>query len=592
MRRVILPFLITIAALVLVVGLGLSTRSLAGPLAQPEIPHVIEGREACLVCHETGVAGAPKAPDDHAGRGNDICQLCHKPAPVEAAPEIELEPTVTPTSLLEPTATPPAELEPTATPSPQSKEPTATPAPAGPPHIPHSLTGRDNCLACHGTGVGGAPMVPDDHTGRTSEVCRSCHEPAEAVPQVPSAPTATREPVPTPIKYPKVAGLNTCLECHRGLGGRHEQITSGWEGSIHAARGVACADCHGGDPSATSVDGAMSPQAGYIGAPARQDIPALCASCHADVEQMRQYDLPTDQYRKYRESIHGLRLAEGDLNVATCFDCHDGHSTRETNDPAASVYPLNVPGLCASCHADAELMRPYGIPTNQYELYVESVHGIALLEQQDLRAPSCATCHGTHGAAPPGFQEVANVCGGCHTATQDYYLKSPHARGTSGTPKCVTCHGRYDVSVPGEEMFLGQQPRHCGSCHGPASAVRVTIDALHRSLSGGEVAFEEAEQAVAQAASRGMIMSPQEARLREARTDLITARAAQHTVQLSVVEERTGQSKATSEEVKESAESAIAESIFRRQAMVVAVAAISLTVVALYAVKRELYREL
>jgi len=89
-----------------------------------------------------------------------------------------------------------------------------------------------------------------------------------------------------------------------------------------------------------------------------------------------------------------------------------------------------------------------------------------------------------------------------------------------------------------------------------------------------------------------MIMSPQEARLREARTDLITARAAQHTVQLSVVEERTGQSKATSEEVKESAESAIAESIFRRQAMVVAVATISLTVVALYAVKRELYREL
>jgi len=141
-------------------------------------------------------------------------------------------------------------------------------------------------------------------------------------------------------------------------------------------------------------------------------------------------------------------------------------------------------------------------------------------------------------------------------------------------------------------MFLGQQPRHCGSCHGPASAVRGTIDALHRSLSDGEAALEEAEQAVAQAASRGMIMSPQEARLREARTDLITARAAQHTVQLSVVEEKAGQSKATSEEVKESAESAIAESIFRRQAMVVAVAAISLTVVALYAVKRELYREL
>lgn len=556
MKRAIVLLPITIAILILAVALGAPDRSLAGPLAQPAIPHTTEGREACLACHEAGVAGAPKVPDTHAGRGNDVCQLCHKPAPAVG------------------------------------QEPTATPGPAGPPRIPHPLKGRDNCLACHGTGVGGAPTVPADHTGRTIEVCRTCHELSEAVPQVSPSPTATPEPVPTPIKYPKAEGVNTCLECHRGLGGKHEQITSGWEGSIHAARGVACADCHGGDPSATSVDAAMSPQAGYIGAPVKQDIPALCGSCHANVELMRQYDLPTDQYRKYHESVHGLRLAEGDLNVATCFDCHDGHSTRETDDPAASVYPLNVPGLCASCHADAELMRPYGIPTNQYELYAESVHGIALLEHQDLRAPSCATCHGTHGAAPPGFQEVANVCGGCHTATQTYYLKSAHARGTAGTPKCVTCHGRYDVAEPTEQMFVGRQPRHCGSCHGPASAVRGTVDAIYGSLSDAATAFEEAEQAVARAATLGMIISPQEARLREARTDLITARAAQHTVQLAIVEEKTGESKSISQEVKASAEGAIAESIFRRKAMVVSVAAIALIVGALYAVKRELYREL
>ncbi len=63
--------------------------------------------------------------------------------------------------------------------------PVVTPAPAttsvpdvGPPRIPHDLEGRDNCLMCHKDGIGGAPKVPTNHVGRTSETCRSCHQPA------------------------------------------------------------------------------------------------------------------------------------------------------------------------------------------------------------------------------------------------------------------------------------------------------------------------------------------------------------------------------------------------------------------------------
>lgn len=47
-----------------------------GPLP---IPHLVAGREACLTCHETGVAGAVKIPADHAGRSNEVCQACHRP---------------------------------------------------------------------------------------------------------------------------------------------------------------------------------------------------------------------------------------------------------------------------------------------------------------------------------------------------------------------------------------------------------------------------------------------------------------------------------------------------------------------------------
>lgn len=466
-----------------------------------------------------------------------------------------------------------------------------TPVPAGgPPAIPHPLVGRENCLACHEQGLGGAPQVPADHAGRTNDVCQACHLPS----QVPAAatPTAPAIPIPTPIVYPRAQGVNTCVDCHATLDEKHVDLTNQWQRSIHKERGVACADCHGGDPSATTIDGAMSPDAGYIGAPSKADIPALCASCHADVARMRQYDLPTDQYAKYQESVHGLRLAEGDFNVATCFDCHGGHQVLKANDPSSSVYPANVPATCASCHADKELMAPYNIPTNQFDLYRQSVHGHALLDNQDFRAPSCATCHGTHGAAPPGFQEVANVCGSCHSATQDYFLRSPHANGAEDAPKCVTCHGRYDVSEPSEALYLGSEPRHCGSCHTPDSEGGRVAQSMYDAITAAAAAYDEAETAVHAAQRVGMLVGPMEGRLREANTDLISARAAQHTLDLDAVKELSDGALAAAEEVKVGADTAVGESIFRRQAMIVAVAVIALTIVALYLLKRELDRRL
>jgi hypothetical protein len=552
----------------------------------PRIPHPLEGREKCLACHETGAAGAPQIPEDHAGRTNEMCQACHQPAPAEEA----LTPEAMPTEEAGPLPVPHTlEGRENCLECHISSE--ATPVPeGGPPVIPHPLIGRENCLACHEEGIGGAPQIPEDHIGRPSDICQACHQPG----QIPAAPTPTppTEPVPTPIVYPRAGGVNTCLDCHSTLGGKHAEITEQWQRSIHGERNVTCADCHGGDPSATTVDGAMAPDAGYIGVPAKTEIPALCASCHADVSLMRQYGLPTDQYAKYKESVHGIRLAEGDLNVTTCFDCHGGHLILKANDPASTVYPANVPGLCASCHSDKELMAPYNIPTNQFDLYRQSVHGHALLDNQDFRAPNCATCHGTHGAAPPGFEEVANVCGSCHTATQDYYLRSPHAQAGETGPECVTCHGLHDVSKPSEALYLGAEPRHCGACHALDSPPGQVAQSLYDSITAAVQAQEQAEAAVQAAQSLGMLVGPMEARLREASTSLITARAAQHTLNVNTVQEHGGNARVIAEEVETSADAAVAESIFRRQAMVVAVAVIGLTIVALYLLKRELDRQL
>ncbi len=55
---------------------------------------------------------------------------------------------------------------------------TEEPAAEGPAVIPHSLEGSDDCLMCHETGVGEATKIPTDHSGRTSDICTACHQPA------------------------------------------------------------------------------------------------------------------------------------------------------------------------------------------------------------------------------------------------------------------------------------------------------------------------------------------------------------------------------------------------------------------------------
>lgn len=487
------------------------------------------------------------------------------------------------------------------------------PAQGGPPQIPHAKEGHTDCLSCHAQGLNGAPKYPPDHEGRTNDMCLMCHQfkpgapaagaatlaptaatsaPATAT----SAPAATAPaPIVIPTRVPHVpaaANQNSCVDCHLAQGGASADIVKQYQSSIHAARGVMCTDCHGGDATKTTKDEAMAASVGFVGKPAVQDIPALCASCHARVDLMRQYDIPTDQFAQYQQSVHGQRLAQGDTNVATCFICHDQHGTKEVNDPTSNVYPQNVPKLCASCHSNVALMKPYGIPTNQYDLYLKSVHGVALLQKQDPRAPTCATCHGTHGAAPPGFTEVANVCGSCHSATQDYYLQSAHANNAPGTPKCVTCHGRYDVMTPTEAMFTGTDTRDCGSCHLPNSPEAAAIKQISDAITASAKAYDDASNELKRAAGTGLIVAAEEASLANANTSLVTARAAQHTLNIDTVKAQTDKAISIAQQVQADAKKAEDESVFRRQAMMVGLTVLALAVGSLYLIRRELYRQL
>ena len=117
---------------------------MAGAMASPltaqaktkAMSHDAEGKANCLMCHAVGVMEpVPDVPADHEGRTIETCMMCHAP--------------------------------------------TSKMVTTGAPLIPHDLEGKANCLMCHAAGVmPPVPDIPEDHAGRTVEMCAMCHKKA------------------------------------------------------------------------------------------------------------------------------------------------------------------------------------------------------------------------------------------------------------------------------------------------------------------------------------------------------------------------------------------------------------------------------
>ena len=77
-------------------------------IVPPLIPHSLEGRVDCRLCHATGIGGAPQFPADHSKRPSDVCLVCHVSAPLNnggsAQPPIPAHPVETTPPVVETTA--------------------------------------------------------------------------------------------------------------------------------------------------------------------------------------------------------------------------------------------------------------------------------------------------------------------------------------------------------------------------------------------------------------------------------------------------------------------------------------------------------
>lgn len=388
---------------------------------------------------------------------------------------------------------------------------------------------------------------------------------------------------------------NSCIECHKGLG--DPRLTPPAERigmDVHLTKGIACQNCHGGDPASFDPGEAMSRTKGFIGKPKRTAIPALCGKCHSDPTYMRRFNptIRVDQVTEYFTSVHGRKLREGDGKVATCINCHDVHNIRAIKDQQAWTYPLKVIETCGRCHADPDYMKPYKIPTDQLAKYKKSVHYGALAKKGDLSAPTCNVCHGNHGATPPGVASVAHICGQCHSTFEELFDKSPHKRAFAamGLAPCIACHGNHEVDKPTEAMLGTDEKAVCVSCHAPdsggyraAAAMRAALDDLRSAIGRSRELLDRAEHA-------GMEVSIPKFELKTGTEALIKARAAVHTFRPPEVKKLTDEGLTVALRTHAKGLKALDELQFRRKGLGVSVVIILMVIAGLILKIREIDR--
>ncbi|MGA1195232.1 MAG: cytochrome c3 family protein [Candidatus Latescibacterota bacterium] len=392
------------------------------------------------------------------------------------------------------------------------------------------------------------------------------------------------------------ADANTCITCHKELDEAHLSApVKGMELDIHARRGLSCVDCHGGDATSDDIDESMSADKGYVGVPDRNELPQFCGKCHQDAAFMRQFNpsLRVDQVELYWTSVHGQKLNSGDEKVATCVDCHNVHGILPSSDPRSSVYATNVPQTCGRCHADAEYMASYGIPTHQLEQYQKSVHGRMLLESGGRGAPACNDCHGNHGAAPPGVSSVSNVCGQCHPVNAELIAQSPHAEAfeEAGIAACESCHGHHDIQRPSHDMLGTGKDAVCVMCHEEDSNGYTTASAMSSLIGRLQSKHDQASELLDRAEQAGMEVREAQFTLHEVESFITKARATQHAVSLAKLQIIVDEGDSLANVTVQEGESALAELGFRRRGLQISMIFIFVLGISLYLKIREVDRK-
>lgn len=222
---------------------------------------------------------------------------------------------------------------------------------------------------------------------------------------------------------------NSCVSCHSDLkathpddnvpakpvicGGCHERQAMSYAGSVHGqgARdhlpGVAaCTDCHGTHN--------MSPPTSPTSPLHFSHLAETCGACHVEAA------------RAVEQSVHGLALAGGAREAATCTDCHSEHKIEPLKNASALKISQDV---CSKCHASERINTKFNMPKDRVKTFFDSYHGLAAQYGSTLAA-NCASCHGYHKILPSSDPQssihrnhLVETCGRCHPGASENFAQ-------------------------------------------------------------------------------------------------------------------------------------------------------------------------
>ena len=250
---------------------------------------------------------------------------------------------------------------------------------------------------------------------------------------------------------PTTIDNSECLACHGDPSAQHVIDPAKFQASIHAQQ--RCTSCHA-DITAVPHDAPLKP--------------VSCSQCHR---------LETEVYL---HSDHGIALAAGVSEAASCRNCHGNpHELLNSRNPASPVARANIPQTCAQCHGKTtEMARFHLTQAAPIASYAESVHGLA--QQRGVTSAAvCTDCHGSHDlhkATNPAsklfWQNIPTTCGKCHENIKQTYLRSVHGQaiteGKRDAPVCTDCHGEHSITavkLATSKVAPAHIPQTCGQCH-------------------------------------------------------------------------------------------------------------------------------
>ena len=227
-----------------------------------------------------------------------------------------------------------------------------------------------------------------------------------------------------------VHATNACHSCHSDLTDKHPDDEV-------AAKPVNCAGCH--EKQSESYGASVH---GIAIAKGQLDS-ATCRDCHDSHSVLRPAspDSPLHFSRLAQtcggchdaaaadvaQSVHGKAVAKGHRDAPTCTDCHSEHKIMGLKTSSPMKISVDV---CSNCHASERLNTKYNLPTDRVTTFFDSYHGLAANYGSTVAA-NCSSCHGVHKILPSTDPEstihqknLAQTCGKCHPGATDNFAQS------------------------------------------------------------------------------------------------------------------------------------------------------------------------